>query len=460
LTEPNYDVVVVGGGNAGLCAAMTAKESVGSVLLIEKSPQESRGGNSKYTRDIRCGAEGISESTRYSKEEFTEDLLRVTGRETNLELADLTVEQSFNIPDWMTKHGVKWQSQLRGTLQLNRTNRFFIGGGKALVDTYYSYAKIHNIDVLYNSAVEDIKVEDSSLRSVTINSGGRTSELEANSFVVAAGGFEANIPWLKEYWGESASNFIVRGSKYNTGKVLRLMLDHGAMSSGSPKEAHAVAVDARSPKFDGGIVTRNDSIPFGIAVNKLGKRFYDEGDDLWPKRYAIWGKLIAEQPDQIAYSVIDSKVVNNFLPPMYDAFKSNSIVELAQMIHVDEDSLVETVKRYNDHVARGKKYSPAILDECTTSGIDPPKTHWALPLEDPPFYSYPLSPGITFTYLGLKVDRQARVYMKSGSPFKNVFACGEVMAGNILTRGYLAGFGLTIGTTFGRIAGESASKLA
>ena len=180
---------------------------------------------------------------------------------------------------------------------------------------------------------------------------------------------------------------------------------------------------------------------------------------MWPKRYAIWGKLIAEQPNQMAYSIVDSTVIGNFLPPMYGAFKSESIDYLAKQIRVDADSLKNTVRNYNDNAARGKKYDPSLLDECSTSGITPPKTHWALPLESPPFYAYPLSPGITFTYLGVKVDQRARVLLTDGTPFRNVCAAGEIMAGNILTRGYLAGFGLTIGTTFGRIAGEEAAKL-
>jgi tricarballylate dehydrogenase len=455
--DGSYDVVVIGGGNAGLCAAMTAKESSDKVLLIEKSPQAHRGGNSKYTRDIRCCRDGTSESSRYSKEEFMEDLLRVTKNETNVELASRVIEDSFDIPDWMSEHGVHWQPQLKGTLHLGRTNRFFVGGGKALVDSYYEFAKRKNIEVAYDSSVEELTFDGNMLRSITINSGSR-KKVEGNAFVVASGGFEANIPWLREYWGDSSSNFIIRGSKYNTGTALRLLLDNNAMSCGSGKEFHAVAVDARSPKFDGGIVTRNDSIPFGLVVNKQGKRFYDEGEDLWPKRYAIWGKLIAEQEGQIAYSIVDSKATGNFLPPMYDAFVSSSISYLAKLIGVNEASLVETVKNYNEHIVKNGNYDPEKLDECSTEGVDPPKSHWALPIDSPPFYSYPLRPGITFTYLGVRVDKSSRVLTKEGSPFKNVFAGGEIMAGNILTRGYLAGFGLTIGTTFGRIAGDEASK--
>ncbi len=453
------DVIVIGGGNAGLCAAMKAIETVDKVVLIEKSPEIYRGGNSKYTRDIRCGREGADPSNRYSEEEFLDDLMRVTNKSTNVDLAKLTIRESFNMPDWMEEHGVKWQEALKGTLHLGRTNRFFIGGGKALINAYYDFAARKKISVMYDSTVTDIKFQDSKFQSLTVVSGEVKRELEGESLVVASGGFEANIPWLKEYWGERASNFIVRGSKYNDGDVLRILLKKGAMSFGSPKDFHAVAVDARSPKTDGGIVTRIDSLPFGIVVNERGERFYDEGEDLWPKRYAIWGKLIAEQPNQIAYSIVDSKVIGNFLPPMYDAFKSGSIEDLAKQINVDADTFRNTVRNYNDHVVRGKKYDPSLLDECTTTGISPPKTHWALPIESPPFYAYPLRPGITFTYLGVKVDQRAKVLLADGTPFRNVFAAGEIMAGNILTRGYLAGFGLTIGTTFGRIAGEEAAKL-
>ncbi|MGI0090744.1 MAG: FAD-dependent oxidoreductase, partial [Nitrososphaerales archaeon] len=166
-----YDVVVIGGGNAGLCAAMTAIESSDKVLMIEKSPQMCRGGNSKYTRDIRCGSEGPTESTRYSKEEFTEDLLRVTKRDTSEELAELTIEESFNIPEWMSKHGVRWQSQLKGTLHLSRTNKFFIGGGKALIDNYYEFVRKHKVDVVYDSNVENLNFDGPSLTSLTINTG-------------------------------------------------------------------------------------------------------------------------------------------------------------------------------------------------------------------------------------------------------------------------------------------------
>jgi tricarballylate dehydrogenase len=192
-------------------------------------------------------------------------------------------------------------------------------------------------------------------------------------------------------------------------------------------------------------------------VNRHGKRFYDEGEDLWPKRYAIWGKLIAEQPDQIAYSIFDRKSLGKFLPTWSRAFSAETMSALSEKIGLSGTVLEETVKTYNQHVVDGE-YDTSRLDDCRTEGLDPPKTHWAVKISQPPFFAYPLRPGITFTYLGVAVDRTARVIMTDGSPFPNLYASGELMAGNILSKGYLAGFGLTIGTTFGRIAGEEAAR--
>jgi tricarballylate dehydrogenase len=228
------------------------------------------------------------------------------------------------------------------------------------------------------------------------------------------------------------------------------------MPIGDPTQFHAVALDARSPKFDGGIVTRLDSVPFSIVVNRDGKRFYDEGEDVWPKRYAIWGRLIAQQPEQIAYSICDAKAYSAFMPSVFPAIKADSIGELAARLGLDPAVVLDTVAQYNAAVVPGP-FDDRKLDGCRTEGLDPPKTHWARIIDKPPFYGYPLRPGITFTYLGVKVDEHARVMMQDGKPSANLFASGEIMAGNILGRGYLAGFGMTIGTVFGRIAGREAA---
>jgi tricarballylate dehydrogenase len=237
------------------------------------------------------------------------------------------------------------------------------------------------------------------------------------------------------------------------------MLDAGAQPIGDPRACHAIAVDARAPKFDGGIVTRLDCIPLGIVVNQLGERFADEGEDLWPKRYASWGTLVARQPGQQAYCLIDAKVAGRFMPSVFPPIAADSIQALATRLGVPADRTSATVARFNDAVQPGT-FNLDGLDDCHTRGLTPEKSHWAQRLDTPPYWGYPLKPGITFTYLGLRVDDTMRVLTMSGRPMQNVYAAGEIMAGNVLRRGYIAGIGMTIGTVFGRMAGESAARAA
>jgi Succinate dehydrogenase/fumarate reductase, flavoprotein subunit len=235
-------------------------------------------------------------------------------------------------------------------------------------------------------------------------------------------------------------------------------MDQGASTIGDPTQCHAVAIDGRSPKFDGGIVTRLDCVPFSIVVNNEGQRFYDEGEDVWPKRYAIWGRLVANQPDQIAYAIIDSKSRDLFMPSVFPPIEADTIPGLAQQLGLPGQRLKETIDQFNGACQQGSFY-PTELDGLSTNGLDIEKTNWARPISEPPFYAYSLRPGVTFTYLGLKVDSSAKAYTQEGQ-YKNIWAAGEVMAGSILGQGYLAGFGMTIGTVFGRLAGEGAAHYA
>jgi len=458
LTQP-FDVLVIGGGNAGLCAAITARRAGARVLVLESATKDFRGGNSRHTRDIRYMHEAATNyvTGRYSKEEFWEDLRQVTGGETNELLTRLTIQASEDLGDWMPANGVRWQKPLRGTLHLAKSNLFMLGGGKAMMNAYYETASRLGVEIAYETEVSELKMCDGGFLSACCNGGRR--EIQAKALVVASGGFEANIPWLKEYWGDAADNFIIRGTKHNQGRMLKELLDHGAKPVGDPRGCHAVALDARAPKFDGGIVTRLDSVPFGIVVNKEVKRFYDEGEDFWPKRYAIWGGLIARQPDQIAYSIVDAKALPRFMPSVFPPIEAESIPELASALGLDSSALATAVSEFNRAVRPGA-FDPGILDTCRTEGIDPPKSHWARPIDSPPYYGYPLRPGITFTYLGVTIDEQARVIMQDERAAKNIFAAGEIMAGNILRKGYLGGFGLTIGAVFGRIAGREAARFA
>jgi tricarballylate dehydrogenase len=456
-----YDVLVVGGGNAALCAAITARQAGADVLVIEHAPRESRGGNSRHTRNLRYLHEHGNDflTGPYLEDEFWNDLMGVTGGETDEALARLTIRESTNVGQWMMEHGVRFQPAIGGTLNLSRTNGFFLGGGKALLNAYYWTAQCLGVEFVYETEVLGLSVEDGRFSTAMIEQAGVTHEVRAKTVVAASGGFEANIPWLKEYWGEAADNFVIRGTPYNKGRILRDLLDNGATAVGDARQCHAIALDARAPRFDGGIVTRLDSVPFGIVVNRDARRFYDEGEEFWPKRYAIWGRLIAQQPDQIAYSIIDSKTIGSFMPSVFPAFEAASVRELAEAFDLDPDTLEATVAGFNRSVRPGT-FDSTILDDCRTDGLDPPKSHWAQPVDTPPFYGYPLRPGITFTYLGVKTDAQARVIMEDDRPAPNIFAAGEIMAGNVLGRGYMAGFGMTIGTVFGRIAGREAARHA
>jgi tricarballylate dehydrogenase len=434
-----------------LCAALAARAAGATVTVLEVAPRDYRGGNSRHTRNMRCAMGD------YSDTEFFADLMRVTDGQTTAPLASLVIQQSSDANRWMRAHGARFQPSLGGTLHLGRTNAFFLGGGKALMNAYYAAAEACGIRVIYNAEVTDLTIRHGRFEGGGAVINQRPTEFRAKALVAAAGGFESNLVWLEEAWGEAARNFIVRGTPYNTGTLLKLLMQHGAESIGDPKQCHAVAVDARAPRFDGGIVTRLDCLPLGIVVNKDAERFYDEGEELWPKRYAIWGRLVAQQPDQIAWSIIDSKVVGRFMPSVFPPIQAATISELAAKLGLPADTLNATVRRFNAAVRPGH-FNHEILDDCRTDGLSPAKSHWAQAIDQPPFRAYPLRPGITFTYLGVKVNEQASV--KGFSARSNIFAAGEIMAGNILGKGYLAGLGMTIGAVFGRIAGTEAARAA
>ena len=273
-----YDVAVLGGGNAGLCAALTAREAGASVVVLECAPRHYRGREQPPHAQPpvhACRPQPLLTES-YAEDEFFSDLLRVTGN-TDEGLARLVIRGSAGCPDWMRRYGVRFQSSLRGTLHLARTNAFFLGGGKALMNSYYAAAERLGIRVMYDAEVVGLDVHDGGFRAAMALVGGRSVSIRARAVVLAAGGFESNLEWLREIWGEAADNFIIRGTPYNKGLLLKLMLEAGAQSVGDAHECHAVAVDARAPKFDGGIVTRLDCVSLGIVVNAHGRALLRRG---------------------------------------------------------------------------------------------------------------------------------------------------------------------------------------
>ncbi|WP_029528340.1 FAD-dependent tricarballylate dehydrogenase TcuA [Polaromonas glacialis] len=457
------DVLIVGGGNAALCAALMAREAGASVLLLEAAPRAWRGGNSQHTRNLRCMHDAPQDVLidAYPEEEFWQDLLKVTGGLTDEYLARLVIRASSNCRDWMRSHGVHFQPPLSGALHVARTNAFFMGGGKALVNAYFRSAERLGVQIRYETPVVSVEMDGERFVAAHTERGER---IEARSCVLAAGGFESNREWLRQAWGQNergewpADNFLIRGTRFNQGVLLKYLIDAGADTIGDASQGHMVAIDARAPLYDGGICTRIDCVSLGVVINRDAARFYDEGEDFWPKRYAIWGRLVAQQPGQVAYSIIDQKAIGRFMPPVFPGTTASSLPELAQKLGLNVQSFVQTITDYNA-ACRVGSFDHTALDDCHTEGVSPAKTHWARPIDTAPFYGYALKPGITFTYLGLKVDDTAAVRF-SGRASPNLFVAGEMMAGNVLGKGYTAGVGMSIGTAFGRIAGVQAARAA
>lgn len=391
------DVLVIGGGNAALCAALMAREAGASVMLLEGAPKIWRGGNSQHTRNLRCMHEAPQDVLvdAYPEEEYWQDLLKVTGGITNEKLARIVIRASSNCRDWMRSHGVHFQPSLSGALQVARTNAFFMGGGKALVNSYFRSAERLGVKIRYNAQVTDIEMKGGEFVAAYIGErevdGQRlpAERIQAKACVLAAGGFESNREWLREAWGQNergewpSDNFLIRGTRFNTGVLLRRMQSLGADFIGDPTQAHMVAIDARAPLYDGGICTRIDCVSLGVVVNRDGERFYDEGEDFWPKRYAIWGRLVAGQPGQQAYSIIDQQALGRFMPPVFAGTKANSLQDLARQLKLPVTQFVKTIEQYNAACRIGT-FDHTALDDCHTEGLTPAKTHWARPLVKPP----------------------------------------------------------------------------
>jgi len=440
-----------------------AREAGASVELLEASPRAWRGGNSMHVRNLRCMHDAPQDELVgvYSEEEYWDDLVKVTGGLTNERLARLVIRHSASCRPWMRKHGVHFQSPLSGALHVARTNAFFMGGGKALVNAYYRSAESLGVRVRYDSPAARLELDGDRFVAAITESGER---IAARSCVLACGGFESNLAWQREAWGQNergewpAENFLIRGTRFNQGVLLKFMLEAGADSVGDASQGHCVAIDARAPLYDGGICTRVDCVSLGVVLNAAAERFYDEGEDFWPKRYAIWGRLVAQQPGQIGYCIIDSKAVGRFMPPVFPGIRTDSLPEMACRLGLNEAAFMKTLADFNAACRLGS-FDHTVLDDCTTEGLAPAKTHWARPLDTPPYYGYAMRPGITFTYLGLKTNERAAVHF-AGVPSNNLFVAGEMMAGNVLGQGYTAGVGMSIGTAFGRIAGREAAAAA
>ena len=415
LRRQPVDVLVIGGGNAALCAALEAAHGGARVLLLEASPEHFRAATAATpATSATCTRGATATSPARTRKTSSGTICCASPRRDDRALARLTIRASEDLDDWIERHGVRWQPPLQGTLHLARTNLFMLGGGKAMMNAYYATASARG-RVAYDATVcrsEDPRRRCSSPQSSSMT--GATHEVtgEASSWSRPVASRRTST-WLKEYWGDAADNFIIRGTPYNQGKMLR----RAARPRGASRSATR-ASSTRSPSTRARRSSMAASSPGSTACRSASpstatrERFYDEGEDFWPKRYAIWGGLIARQPDQIAYSIIDAKVMGEFMPSVFPPSRRHRSPSSRRSSELDPARWSDGRASSTARCGRARSI-PANLDDCHTEGLDPPKSHWALPIDTPPFYGYPLRPGITFTYLGVDVDECARVICRT-----------------------------------------------
>ncbi|MCU1615052.1 MAG: tricarballylate dehydrogenase [Frankiales bacterium] len=491
LEEPaSFDVVVVGGGNAALCAALSARESGASVLVLERAPEAERGGNSAFTagamRFAYDGADDIVElvpdltevelaSTdfgSYTTEQFFDDMARVTQFRCDPDLTEVLVTQSLPTLKWMRGKGVRF-APIYGRQAFKVGGRFRFwggltleahGGGPGLVDGLTRAARDDGIEIRYEARAIGLLHEEGRVSGVRVRTGGRTLDIAAGAVVLACGGFQANVEWRTRYLGAGWDLAKVRGTRFNTGDGIRMALDADAMPWGNWSGCHAVGWELNAPPFGDlavGDSFQKHSYPFGILVNARGERFVDEGADFRNYTYAMYGREILAQPGQFAWQVFDSKV-EHLLRDEYrirqvTKVTADTLEELAVKLDgVDAQGFLATVRMYNDAVATDVPFDPNVKDGRGTPGLPLPKSNWANTIIDPPFSAYAVTCGITFTFGGLRITTDAQVMDTEGRPIPGLYACGELVGG-IFYFNYPGGTGLTNGAVFGRIAGSRAA---
>ncbi len=490
---PEYDVIIVGGGNAALCAALSARESGARTLVLECAPAPERGGNSRFSAGaMRVAYGGVDDLVRlmpdlteedkaitdfgtYTEDQFYDDLCRVTQYRTNPELAETLVKRSFDTMTWMRGRGIRF-APIYGRQAFKIDGRFKFwggltveawGGGPGLVEALYSAAARNGIEVWYASRVRALIHDDNGIRGATITTGGKTAAVSARAVVLACGGFEANAEARARYLGPGWDLAKVRGTRFNTGDGIRMALEIGAMPYGNWSGCHAVGWDRNAPEFGDlavGDGFQKHSYPFGIMINARGRRFVDEGADFRNYTYAKYGRAILEQPGQFAWQVFDRKVVHL----LRDEYRlkgvtkavADSLEELAGKLEdVDPAGFLEEVRAYNAAVMRERPFDPNVKDGRRTRGLAVEKSNWANTIDTPPFEAYAVTCGITFTFGGLRIDGGARVINTDGLPITGLYAAGELVGG-IFYFNYPGGTGLTSGSVFGRIAGAAAGRFA
>jgi tricarballylate dehydrogenase len=486
-----YDVVVVGAGNAAFCAALAAREQGATVLVLERAPEDEAGGNSRFTAGLmRVAYNGVEDLKRvmpdlsadeiartdfgtYTEDQFLDDMARVTEYRCDPDLTEILVKRSLDTVAWMRTKGVRFTAAW-GRQAFNIGGRFkfwggltveAVGGGPGLVESLTNAARKNGIDIWYGARATGLLADDDGVKGVQVRRAGRTTFVNASSVVLAAGGFQANPEWRARYLGPGWELAKVRGTRFNTGDVIRMALDIGAAPVGNWSGCHAVAWERNAPEFGDlavGDQFQKHSYPWGIYLNAHGKRFVDEGADFRNYTYAKYGGVILAQPGQFAWQVFDAKVKAQ----LRDEYKirqvtkrtANTLEELVkQLDDVDADAALKEIKAYNAAVRTDIPFNPNVKDGRCTTGLAIPKSNWANTLDTPPFEAYAVTCGITFSFGGLRINTDAQVMSTDGEPIPGLFAAGELVGG-IFYFNYPGGTGLTNGAVFGRIAGTSAAR--
>jgi tricarballylate dehydrogenase len=482
-----YDVIVVGAGNAGLSAALAAHQAATRVLLLDKCPKPVRGGNTRFSGggfrftynsldDMRPMLPGLTDEEAakmevgtYSAADFFEDVMQVTEYAADKKLTHLLVDQSYATARWLTDMNVKWiLSTSTHAVKSGGKIKFPSGrvisvndGGLGLVEMLFTSAEGKGIEIIYEANAKAFIVDQKgSVTGVRVQTREGSVDLASRAVVLAAGGFEANPEMRARYLGTGWDLVKVRGSRYNSGEVLNLALAFGAQPIGHWSGCHAVLVDAEAPDVECAYEHRY-SYPYGIMVDINGKRFVDEGEDFFSYTYAKCGREVLRLPWRTAYQIFDSKT-RPLLRSEYNRgfhVSADSIEALAKKLPgLDWENVVQTVSAFNDAV-NDVPFDPSKHDGKSTHGISPVKSNWAQRLDTPPYYAFPVTCGITFTFGGLGITENAEVKDTSGNVISGLFAAGEITGGSFFNN-YPGGSGLMKGAVFGRLAGTSAAAFA
>jgi tricarballylate dehydrogenase len=485
-----YDVIVVGGGNAALCAAISASESARKILVLERAPEEESGGNSRFTAglmrvvyngvdDLRqvidLSADEIARSDfgTYTEAQFFDDMARVTEFRCDPDLTEVLIKNSFPTVVWMRQNGMRFTAAW-GRQAFNIGGRFkfwggltveAVGGGPGLVDSLTQIARKKGIEILYRARAISLVADDVGVHGVVVKHEGQTKTLSSRAVVLAAGGFQANTEWRTRYLGPGWELAKVRGTRFNTGDAIRMALDIGAAAYGNWSGCHAVAWDRNAPEFGElavGDQFQKHSYPWGIYINAEGRRFVDEGADFRNYTYAKYGRVILGQPQQFAWQIFDAKVKAQ----LRDEYRIKQVTRrvghtledlVTQLEDTNAENALREIQEYNAAVRTDIPFNPNVKDARRTENLNINKSNWANTIDTPPFEAYAVTCGITFTFGGLRINTDAQVINTDGEPISGLYAAGELVGG-IFWFNYPGGSGLTNGSVFGRIAGRNAAK--